>query len=369
MSVHTLLASNALNNQIIAEIPFFDGHHSRMLNDNGASQFTVALDDPGVAALQLIQQAALEPAAIALYCRRDQTFEWGGLLWSHTWNTQDNKLTLNAAEFGSYMAARYIAANLTVTDDIANQAAAWCQAVFGTGTTYAGLNFQGGGPPLLVNVTTTGTQLTTQFNSWELHNVLDLMRSYQAQSPGGIDWAFDVGIDGNGNPCAQLTISYPRRGVSYVNSGIVFEFPGQVTKYDLTRDADPNLFTNDLIVTGAGAGATQLQAEVAISSAGHVKLTHVISDPNLSTQAAVSNYAAGAAAQRSGSPARVVNATLAGDAFFQAGVTVGDEVTFHIQDPYYPQGGLVPARITGYDVVPQTASAPELVTLTLGPVL
>jgi hypothetical protein len=203
------------------------------------------------------------------------------------------------------------------------------------------------------------------FNAWEQHNVLDLVKAYNAMT-GGYDWAFEVGTDGNGNPCAEFVTSYPRRGVSYTNSGIVWDHPGQIISWQLTKTADPAYFDTDLLVTGAGAGATQLQGEGTIIAPGYIKIQQVISNPNLTTQAAVNAFASGTAAARSKAPLVNIAAVLTGDGFYGAGIGTGDEVTLSLVDPYRPDGYTYHGRIIAYDTVFQTASAPEQVTVTFG---
>lgn len=354
MATHTIIASNSLTNEIIAEIPATDAHHSRTLNDSGSLEASIPMDDPNVRALALVANEVVEPAAIAIYCLRDQTYEWGGLLWAHEYDSTSAALKITAYEFGSYLACRYIAQKLAYSGDVSTLAGGWVSQVF-----------DDNGPPVLTSLTATGLAMSGAFNAWEQHNVLDLVKAYNAMT-GGYDWSFDVGTDGNGNPCAEFVTSYPRRGVSYTNSGIVWDYPGPVMSWQLAKTADPSYFDTDLLVTGAGAGATQLLGEGTITAPGYVKIQQVISNPNLNTQAAVDAFAAGTAAARSKAPLVTIAATLTGDAFYDAGVSTGDEVTLNIVDPYLPSGYIFHGRIIAFDTIFQTASAPEQVKVTFG---
>jgi hypothetical protein len=357
VATHTLVASNALTNVIIAELPCTDAHHLRTLNDNGTLEASIPMDDPATRALALVANNIVEPAAVSIYCQRDQTWEWGGLLTAHAYDSKSALLKITASEFGSYAAWRYIQQLLAYSDDVANLASSWSTQVFADN-----------GPPLLTTVTTTGLAVTGSFNPWEQHNVLDLIKSYQAMA-GGYDWSFDVALDGNGNPCANLVLSYPRRGVSFAHSGVAWDYPGAILSFQLTKTADPASFDTDILVTGAGSGATLLLGEATITAPGYVKVQQVISNANLVTQSAVNAFATGTAKARSKKPLITVSAIMPGDTFYGSGVTTGDEVTLSLVDPYRPDGLTLPVRIIGVDTVFQTTSSPELVTMTFGPPL
>lgn len=355
MATHTLVASNALTNVVLAELPCTDAHHLRTLNDSGTLEASIPMDDPGTRALALVANDIVEPAAVSIYCQRDQSWEWGGLLTAHAYDSKTALLKITASEFGAYAAWRYIQEGLAYSNDVALLTKNWVQQVFNDN-----------GPPLLTTVTTGGITVTGQFNPWEQHNVLDLIKSYQAMA-GGYDWSFDVGIDANGNPCANLVLSFPRRGVPFAHSGIVWDYPGAILSYQLTKTADPASFDTDILVTGAGSGATLLLGQAVINAPGYVKVQQVISNANLVTQAAVNSFAAGTAKARSKTPLTTVSVIMPGDQFYGSGVTTGDEVTLSLVDPYRPDGLTLPVRIIGADTVFPTASVPELVTVTFGP--
>ncbi len=357
MATHTLVASNALNNVIIAELPCTDAHHLRTLNDSGTLDASIPMDDPGTRALALVANGIVEPAAVSIYCQRDQTWEWGGLLTAHSYDSTSAVLKITASEFGSYAAWRYLQEALAYGDDIATLSSGWAAQVFADN-----------GPPLATTVTTTGLTVIGKFNPWEQHNALDLIKAYQAMD-GGYDWSFDVVLDGNGNPSANLVLSYPRRGMPFATSGVAWDFPGAILSYSLTKTADPASFDTDILVTGAGSGATLLLGEATIVAPGYVKVQTVVSNSALVTQAAVNSFAAGTAKARRQTPLITISAIMPGDQFYGSGVSTGDEVTLNLVDPYLPTGLVLPVRIIGCDTAFPTSSSPELVTVTFGPPL
>ena len=351
MATTTFLACNALTNQVIAELPLVKAAYTRVMNDSGAMSGTVQLDDPGVQALNLLGNLAVEPAAVSIYALRDGVPTWGGILWAHTYNLGDGTLDLAAAEFGSYLAFRYLTSAINVTGDMSTLAAGWVAAAFADG-----------GPPLLASTQTCGTSVTMVTQTWEQHCVLDLIKAF-ATARGGFDWAFDVGTDGNGNPSAKFTISAPRRGQSYVTSNIAFDIPGHETALKIVKDG--TRFPTDLFITGAGSGSTLINVEVPNPKTGYLKLQSVISNSDLSTLALAQAFGQGILDPLIGPPLTPA-LTVPGDLFFASGAGLGDEITMTLNTPYLV--GLLPARILAYNVSPQGASTAETVQLILGPV-
>ncbi len=357
---HILVATNALTNVPIAELPVSALHHSRVLNDNGVLEAQILLSDSSIAALGLLTNNALEPGYVSLYCMRDNVVDWGGLLWSHAYDSTSGLLTIDGAEFGSYLSSRFIISTETYSADVATLANTWVTRVFADG-----------GPTIASAVTTTGTTLSGAFNHYEQHCVADLLTGYVAQNPGGIDWSFDCrDTDSNGNPRPTFVVSAPRRGRTSQKTGIQWDYPGDLASLALTRNAQAGELATELIVTGAGSGATLLQSSKAIPVAGYIKLQAVVNDGNLATQAAVNAYAAAEAQTRAHNGASMVfGAVILGSSWYGSGADTGDEVAVRITDPYYPSGQLLYQRIIGYDVIPATASEPELVHVTFGDAL
>ncbi len=357
---HVLVATTALTNVPIAELPVSSYHHSRVLNDNGVLEGEILLSDAGVAALELLNNNALEPGYTSLYCYRDGVVDWSGLLWGHSYDSTSGILTIEGAEFGSYLSSRFIVQNTTYSADVATLANTWVSQVFNDG-----------GPPFASAITATGTVISGKFFSYEQHCVADLLTGYVAQNPGGIDWSFDVvDTDTNGNPRATFVVSAPRRGRIASVTGVQWDYPGDIASLALTRNAQAGELCTELLVTGSGSGATLFQSSRAIPVAGYIKLQSVVNDANLGSQAAVDGYANAEAQTRAHNGASMVfSAVLLGSSFFGSGVDTGDEVAVRITDPYYPGGQLLYQRIIGYDVVPGTASAPELVMVTFGDIL
>ena len=349
MAVWTFLAANALTNQVITELPLKQPNFTRVLNDNGTFGADIKLDDASVQALQLKTNQAIEPALTAIYCLRDNACVWGGILWGHNYDSTTATVTLRGAEFGSYMAFRFLVTTNTYTDDMSNLSASWVE------TAYAD-----GGPPLTAVVSLCGIQQTVVTNAWEQHNILDLVKAFNV-AVGGYDWAFDTVIDGNGNNSAQLTISAPRRGQSYVASNVVWDYPGPIMSYSVQRDGD-KLMT-DLYAGGAGSGAAQITTEVSKTSS-YLKMQATVSNSDLTTQASLQAWAAGWMKVYGDPPPQAVKCTLTGDAFFQAGLSIGDEATLEIHDPY--MNGRIPGRIMQWTCKPATDAAPEQVDVVFG---
>ena len=298
----------------------------------------------------LVADGAVEPCAVSIYALRDGTIEWGGLLWGHTYDITTGVLSLTAAEFGSYLAYRYLTSDALYTGDISTLAADWVAAVCADG-----------GPPMSIALTPAATTAALQTFAYEQHQVLDLIKTYATMS-GGFDYAFDTKLDDNGNPSALLTISWPRRGRTATVSDVVVDVPGMATAMTLQKDG--TRFATEVLVTGAGSGVDQVSAVVARPRAGYLKLQAVVNDPDITTVPQAALTGEGWLDALNSGPPRLPVLTMDGADFFALGVTIGDELTLALDLPYFR--GSVPIRLLAYDVTPQNGSAPELVTLTLG---
>jgi hypothetical protein len=350
MAVTTFLACNALTNGVIAELPMINPSYTRTLCDSGTLTGDLALDAAGV--VDLLANGGVEPGAVSIYVQRDGTYVWGGILWNHAFDASSSRLTLNAAEFGTILSQKSIfSTTATYSGEVAAQCAAWVVAAFASA-----------GVPVSTLVTPTATNLSLTVNPWETHCYLDLIKSY-AVAIGGIDWAFDV----TQGPQAQFTASYPRRGQSYVNSAIVWDFPGSLL--NLTLNVDAQRIAANLIESGAGTASSLVQAVVSQSSSGHVALDVVDSNNSLTSQPDVQSYASGKLFSMR-TPPLLAKCQLPASVFYASGATVGDEIQVATPpDNPYLRGINLPARIIAYTVKMATTSSVELVDVSLGPVL
>lgn len=347
----TYLACNALNNQVIAELPLIKPHFARVLNDNGQFDGTIKLDSQQATGMQLIQQFAVEPALTAVYAIRDGAAKWGGLLWAHEYDSQTATLTVRGSEFGSYLAYRFIIQAGTFTNDMSVLAQNWVTGAFNDG-----------GPPLVTSVQSTGNTQTVVTQAWEQHNILDLVKVYH-NATGGYDWAFDVAATGLQTAPwqAQFTINAPRRGKSYVTSGVVFDYPGPVKQYHLTKAGEQ--LVSDLFVTGSGTGTSQLSGEFT-KTTSYVKMQQIDNNSDLSSQAALNAYGLGRIKVIGDPPPLTLTCTVLADAWHQTGLSIGDEFTLVANDNYL-QGVGLPGRVIQVDMKPGTDSDPEYVDLSI----
>lgn len=347
----TYLACNALNNQVIAELPLIKPHFARIVNDNGQFDGTIKMDSRQAVGMQLIQQFAVEPALTAIYAIRDGAAKWGGLLWAHEYDSQTATLTLRGAEFGSYLAYRFIIQSGTFSGDMSVLAQQWVSNAFADS-----------GPPLVTSIQNTGITQTVVTNAWEQHNILDLVKVYH-NAAGGFDWAFDVAPTGLQTAPwqAQFTVNAPRRGVSYVNSGVVFDYPGPVKQYHLTKDGAQ--LVSDLFVAGSGQGLGQLTGEFT-KATSYVKMQQIDNNSDLSSQSALNVYGQGRIKIIGDPPPLTLTCTIMADAWYNTGLGIGDEFTLVANDNYL-RGTPLPGRVVQVDMKPGTDSDPEYVDLSI----
>jgi len=97
--------TDLLSNSLLAEIPFQGVSYERSLKSAGKFSGNIAVID-ATDALNLYENTM--PGKTALYVVRDDECVWGGIIWSRSYSLTERSLSVQAAEFTSYLHHRNI---------------------------------------------------------------------------------------------------------------------------------------------------------------------------------------------------------------------------------------------------------------------
>jgi len=130
-------AVDLLTNTVLVEIPFVDVTYGRALSKAGLFSASIPVVEAN-AHLNLYENTM--PGKTAIYILRNGVCVWGGIIWSRSYSPVDKKLTVDGAEFISYLYHRMVWQTLYYGSE-----AYYCskyQAASGTATIYTSVEHE-----------------------------------------------------------------------------------------------------------------------------------------------------------------------------------------------------------------------------------
>jgi hypothetical protein len=190
-----------------------------------------------------------------LIIERDDVIVWCGIIWVAGYSDSDQSRDVRASDDGSYWRRRLITYNQTFTSSTATTIA---KSVIDTAQTA-----QGGD----VNVTVvraidsayTEPTVTLELDRYELRTVGEVVEEL-AKADAGFEYDYSYAWNA-GIVDKTLTLSYPRRGRNFSQSGHVFEVGRNVT--DFSWPSDGTRVANKVFATGNGEGDAMLISSAA----------------------------------------------------------------------------------------------------------
>ena len=105
VAVYRYFTADLLSNEVIAEIPFKGVSYERAIKGAGKFSGRIPVIDNN-AALNLYESTM--PGKTGLYVVRNEMCVWGGIIWDRSYNAKQRELTVNGAEFTSYLYHRNV---------------------------------------------------------------------------------------------------------------------------------------------------------------------------------------------------------------------------------------------------------------------
>jgi hypothetical protein len=360
VAVYTYYLFDLVSGAQLGTLPLKQVTFASRLNQIGDFSAVLELADPAVQAAAPIDLTNLGRTAI--YVDRDGALVWGGILWTRNYRSLDRTLSIAGQDFTSYFFRRvlYAARSYVAVDPLtaAQDLIAYAQSA------------QGNIGVAVSAPASSGAVVTQAWNPWDLKEIASAIQDLSASATG-----FDYGVDvtwAAGVPAITLTLSFPRRGRAAPNSGLVWEYPGNIVDYEWPEDGT-RIATN-IYEVGSGQGATMLlatSANPALLDSGYPVLDWVGQHKDVTDPTVLANFAIADALAHAGPltlPVLNVRANLdpkLGD------YGTGDDARLRLTDARFPaptaggSGTDTYWRIYTIEVTPQD-TGPEDVKITFG---
>jgi hypothetical protein len=359
VTTYRYLLADLRTNAILAELPFTGVQFSQSLNAIGTMSASLEITDTSEVAMNIMP--ATIPGRCAIYVDRNGELIWGGVIWSRSYNSNSQRIQINAREFLSYFERRRIVSDLGYTT--VDQLTIAQQLI---------LNAQGAGAGnigVAVGTETSGVTISKNYYAYELKTVYSAL-SDLSRSSTGFDYRIDVAYDGSNNPTKTLKLGYPRLGTVYSSANVsapVFEFPaGNVIEYEWPEDG--SLAANILYTSGAGSNEGKListQTNTTYQNAGWPILEDSANYSDVTDQTLLTNLAAGQLAAVVYPPTTLKIVAPANQEPQVGSFNIGDDVRIRIRDPRFPNGIDQTMRLVSLAVTVGESNQAETQTLTL----
>jgi hypothetical protein len=384
-------------NAVLADLPFQNVTFSSVINGYGTFQGDVLLSGQNYTQLEEYVTNVFDiftPGWASLFVLHNGTPVWSGVIWGTDWDSETQKITVNAQEMLSYYDHRRIDTSLNsvyggtaltyknqdilyVTKDILDYAEG-CSPSGSIGVTYS-----------TSNPTTTGVDVTRTYFNFELKSIFQAWKDLAAGATSGsgttstsfFDFVIKPRID-SGNLVNELIVGTPVLGRTYdatvttptsTKASFNFQFPGNVSSYKYSQDG--SAMSNFLYGLGYGSNTSKLIVSLqtpnilgtSILTSGMPLLQDTVDysdvqDPDLLKKITAGKLSAIAI------PPTTIQITLPTyvDPQYDPvnSYQIGDQVQLTITDDRFPNGFQGIFRIMQIDITPGE-NGPDDVTLTL----
>ena len=369
MATYRVIARDLRTQTRIAEIPLAGLSYGSILNGAGELSGTLFLppgDSTYDKTLAAIFNDAVDEVRRELIVERDGVVVWTGVVWASPYQDDNQTRSVRAAETWSYFRRRIIGTRRVYAQadqlTIARQLMVDAQAV------------TGGNINVTIGSETSGVLRDRKYEAWEYKQLGEAIEQLAAVI-NGFDFAIDATWASNGDLTKTFRLSYPRRGRSQDQTGLMFEVGRNVISWDWPTDG--TRYANRVHNIGAGEAEAMLRVtvseesqldSVASGGPGYPLIEKVVSHTDVSQ---LSTLTAQARDELLTSAREVVlpSVTIRADVepFFGSYIT-GDSCRFVCQpglSPRFPDGIDTLRRIVGWSVKVDDNGGEE-VQLTLG---
>jgi hypothetical protein len=358
-TTYRYLFANLLTNEIIAELPLTGVSFTQQLNQAGTLQGHLLLS--GVSTPEFNVNASTIPGKTAIYVDRDGDLVWGGIIWSRTYNSTSQVLTLTAREFESYFERRRVTATQAFTNTD--------QLVIARTLVDDAQNVTYGDIGVIVGTETSGVLIDRVYYDYELKGVYQAVQDL-SRADNGFDFNIKVEYDIVTNePKKTLILGYPRSGTVYdINDpqALVFVFPaGNIVEYEYPEDG--SIAANTIYGLGAGSNDGKLietGQDTSRFAEGWALLEDQANYSDITDATLLQELATGQALAVSYPPTTIKIVVPAYVVPEFGDYNIGDDARLIITDERFPSTLDEVYRIVALNVQPGE-NGPERVTLTL----
>lgn len=327
MSTYRYLFADLRTNSILAELPLQNVNFEMTLNGDGAFNAELGIQDPVVQ--KLGWKTATRPTRTAYYIDRDGTLVGGGVIWTRKWQPSSGVVALQGREFESYFSKIFVGSGSYTNTDVV----ALTRTLINTAQATMGGNIG-----VTVGTETSTLTASPTYQLFEYKDVLSAVQDLSKVYPG-FDYSIDVAYDSSGIPQKYLHLGFPRRGRTVQNTGLLFEFPGNIVDYEWPEDGLAS--ANDVRAIGAGSGDGYNIGVATITSSidqGYPLLQETVSYADVTDPTIIAN-AATSEAKAKAIPVTIPILTVrAGMDPVLGSYITGDDCRLRITDDFFPDG-------------------------------
>jgi hypothetical protein len=347
-----------LTNVVTLEVPCYGVSFNRLLNAAGSATVSINLDRTDYANEDTI--AGTTPGKTAFYIERDGALIWGGILWSRTYQSQAKVLSYTAQTFESYLYKHVIEETLTFINrdqrNILNDLIVHMQQKL-----QADIDIETDEEYPFVSNSILRSVTFNDYDVWTYGKAIE----YLIEFDEGFDYTIEVFYKEDGSPGRRIRTDNVL-GASIANTGLVFDYPGNVDNYYWPENASRGAVT--VIGTGAGDGVEKIKSKVTqndLLAAGYPNLQDIYSNQDVSIQLTLnSQTVADGLLKRI--PITVPTIEMNPQAVPQFGSwAIGDYAHLEIEDPRFPNVLHADVRVIGFEGAPPSSEGPEKCTLVL----
>jgi len=298
----------------------------------------------------------------ALYVIRDGQPVWGGIVWRSRYSSRSRTVSLTCATFESFAYHVIIESPRTLNYVLPTDQMTIARDLLTAMQQAPNSNLNIGVPVQASGITRTRNISWWEFNSYgtELEQLSEL--------ENGFEYRVDLyTAGGSGAPLRRYLFAYPRFGQPIESSNFVFEYPGNITSYDIDSDGGNSCVVAYAIGTGEGSSIVWAKSEdLAFAANGYPRIGKTFAYKSVVEQPTILAHAE-ADVRNNTPPRREMKFQVRADMVPILGdYAPGDTARFRIKDTRFPNGAEFVLRVMSIDVSPGDAGEVESVTLSTG---
>lgn len=343
------------------EVPMYGISFGREINKAGSGTGSINLDQSDYSNTDIID--ATVPGKTGFYIDRNGGLIWGGILWSRTYQAQAKVFSYTMQSFESFSYKVVIEDTLEFVDrDQRNIVCELFMYMQQKLQTDIGIQIDPNYPFPEDDVSSTlRTVSFFDYDVWTFGKAIE----YMVEFDQGLDYTIEVYYDEQGNPASRMRTDNIL-GAAIDNTGLVFEYPGNIINYYWPENASRG--ATSVIGVGAGDGIEKITSRISdpiALSAGYPDLQEIYSNTDVSVQSTLDSQTTREVG-RLHIPITVptieidANGIPSLDSF-----GMGDYAQFAVEDARFEAGMTSYVRVIGYQASPPSSDGVEQCTLIL----
>lgn len=233
------LFTDLLSGAIIAELPMTDVQLSWQVRKPGQLSGTIPVPLPQRGRDFF---ASTQPGKVGIYVIREGVPIWGGIIWKRSFGSDSRQIKIEADTWDSLMYHRILDQEWLFIRDIANpDVSKRTEGVEQIEIFRQMWKYMAGERNSNLRVAlgqqTSPVRRGALFKKWDFKTYGEHLEAFASLS-NGFEWVSSVGVDPYGALERRIDFAHPRFGRPWLDSRLVWEYPGPLVSYDISTDSD-----------------------------------------------------------------------------------------------------------------------------------